>query len=121
MHKHLSRQSLRHLGLAVFIVGAFYASVPSVNKDLADIPWEYMPAATVKAAGAFYTVNFIPLAEQYLAVVDGAGEVQAGAYSALGRGASAAAAALSQSKPVAATAEWYVDLNSTVNFRLSPR
>lgn len=119
MDKYFSRESRRHLGLAVFIVGAFYASVPSVNAALADVPWDYMPESTLAAAGAFYTVNFIAAAEQYVGFVDGLGEVQAGAYSALGQGALSAAIALGDAQPVAAAARWYIDLRSTVEDRLA--
>ena len=121
MRKHFSRQSLRDLLPAVFIVGAFYASVPSVNAMLADVPWHYMPASTLSASVAFYTVNFIPAAKQYLNFVDGVGEVQAAAYSALGQGAAAATTAVAQTPPVAAVADWYVDLSNTVDARLTPQ
>ena len=121
MHKHFSRQSLHAFGLAVFIVGAFYASVPSVNAALADVPWAYMPQSTLAAAGAFYSVNFIPAAEQYLVLVDGVGEVQAEAYSAPGRGVLTAATVAGETPPMAAVARWYLDLSGTVDIRLTPQ
>ncbi len=119
MDKYFSRESLRHLGLAVFIVGAFYASVPSVNATLADVPWTYMPESMLAATGVFYTVNFIAAAEQYLVFIDGVGEVQAAAYSTLGRGAFGAIVAAGDAEPVAAAARWYIDLRSTVDARLT--
>ncbi len=106
---------------SVFLAITLYVSAGSMIMTSRQIPWEYMPAATVKAAGTFFDVNFIPLAEQYLAFINGVGDVQASAYSAVGQGMYAAAVIVSDTKPVAAAARWYVDSSNAVDARLTPR
>ncbi len=74
-----------------------------------------------QAAELFFTVNFIPIAQQYLAFLDGLGEVQADSYSTLGQGVFVAVELLADTAPVAATARWYVDSSNAIDARLTPQ
>lgn len=108
------------IGLTLFLAGTYFAFSISARETLADVPWEYMPAETVNVSGAAYRAAFFPIAEGYLALADGAAEIQAEAYRTTGQGIAAAAAALGQTKPIAAVAQWYVDASNRVEGRLQP-
>ncbi len=109
------------LGLFLFLSGAFYISVVSVRDTLGDVPWQYMPQETLAAGVGLYSATFIPVAEGYMAVLDGVGDIQAQAYIDTGRGASVAATALAKTPAVAAVAQWYADSTNRINARLMPQ
>lgn len=108
------------IGLALFLAGTYSAFSISARETLADVPWEYLPAETARVSGAAYRAAFFPIAEGYLALADGAAEIQAEAYRATGQVVAAAAAVLGKTKPVAAAAQWYVDASRRVEGRLRP-
>lgn len=108
-------------GLALFLVGTTCAFTLSARDTLADVPWQYMPQTTLAASAGLYNATFIPVAEGYMAVLNGTGDIQAEAYATTGAGISAAAAMLAKTPAVAAAAQWYADSTGRINARLTPQ
>ncbi len=109
------------IALALIIGGSAYVSGPSMANQLAEVPWEHMPAATMEASSRFYDRTFIQAAAAYLVFIDEVGEIQADAYATTGAGVSAAAVVMAETPPVAGVASWYIDAKNRVDMRLTPR
>ncbi len=95
------------IGLALFLVGTSAAFTLSARDTLADVPWQYMPAETAAASVAAFNATFIPVAQGYMTVLDGVGDIQADAYKTNWAG-------------LAAVGAWYNASSAHVDARLAP-
>lgn len=109
------------LALGAFMVGCALYTAPTMQNLLQEVAWEHLPSSLAEVSWERYEATFMPVAAAYLTVLDETVELQVEAYRTVGKGASAAALALGETKPVAAVAEWYVGLHEEVESRLSPQ